>query len=126
MINTVATRHTLRENQSAEKKGPTCAAGLLGGLSHSPRLHNAVPIIWFPGAEMHFLRGASADISCLRGNHLGSTSLWGRTIERRRHREPPGRRHGGIGSAVLETPSFDRVSTRGEDHVDPPCMPVPP
>jgi hypothetical protein len=31
-----------------------------------------------------------------------------RTIERRRPREPPGRRHGGKGSAVLETPAFDR------------------
>ena len=35
-----------------------------------------------------------------------------RAIERRRTHEPPGRRHGGKGSAVLEAPAFDRDALR--------------
>ena len=81
-------------------------------LRHSPRFHNAGPKDQFRAAEMHFPRGASADFSCLRGNHVASTPLSARTIERRRPREPPGRRHGGKGSAVLETPPFDRDPTQ--------------
>jgi hypothetical protein len=80
-------------------------------LGHSPRFHNAVKTVSFRGAEMHFVREASADFACLPGNNPAAASLWERTIESRRPREPPGRRHGGKGSAVLETPPFDRDPT---------------
>jgi hypothetical protein len=100
---------------------PACKSPHLGGggfvgghmrLGHSPRLHNAGVTISFRGAEMHFVREASADFSCLPGNHPGAASLWERAIESRRPREPPGRRHGGKGSAVLGTPPFDRDTNK--------------
>src|SRR3954447_16975620 len=95
---------------------PACKSAHLDGggflvatcVSHSPRFDNAGVTISFRGAEMHSAREASADFTCLPGNHRGAASLWERTIESRRPREPPGRRHGGKGSAVLETPPFDR------------------
>jgi hypothetical protein len=42
------------------QKAPASAAGaflVATCVTYSPRFHNAAPIIWFRGAEMHFLRG---------------------------------------------------------------------
>ena len=102
------------EQHAGIKKPPPRQWGLLGGhmcAGHSPPFHNAGITISFRSAEMHFLREASADFSWLPGNHPRAASLCERTIESRRPLEPPGRRHGGKGSAVLETPPFDRDPT---------------